>query len=72
MKNVRMSMKPVLPSLRPVSPATFSDTPRGIKPPSKLGVPQRYSSDFDVNRSLFNHSPRQKKLLPQIQENIFL
>ena len=64
MKQVRMSMKPVLPSLRPVSPAVLSDTPRGIKPPSKLGVPLRYSSDFDVNRSLFSHSPRQKKLLP--------
>lgn len=63
MKQVRMSMKPALPSLRPVSPATISDTPRGIKPPSKLGAPTRYTTDFEVNRSLFSHSPRQKKLL---------
>ncbi|EAY06760.1 hypothetical protein TVAG_103100 [Trichomonas vaginalis G3] len=61
--NVRMSMKPALPSLRPISPASISDTPRGIKPPSKLGAPTRYTTDFEVNRSLFSHSPRQKKML---------
>ena len=67
MKNVRVSIKPALPSLRPISPAKPSDTPRGIKPPSKLGVPPRYSSDFDVNRSLFSHSPRTKRILPPAQ-----
>lgn len=60
-KSIRMSVKPVLPSLRPLSPAIPSDTPRGIRPPSKLtNSLHRYSSDFEVNRSLFNPAPRPK------------
>jgi hypothetical protein len=42
-----------LPSLRPISPAANLETPRGSFAKAIVAVNPRFSSDFEVNRSLF-------------------
>jgi hypothetical protein len=66
------SLCSALPSLRPISPASTVETPRGAFPKAIAASNPRFSSDFEVNRSLFGQdvkalqpkSTKKPKLLP--------
>jgi len=63
-KKSHLQTKPVLPSLRPITPNIKSETPRGFNPSSKSMTLNKFSNDFVVSRSMFVHSPRTRAILP--------
>lgn len=60
---MHQSLRSALPSLRPVSPANIESTRDSLAQNSKNANP-RFSSDFEVNRSLFVQHIRNKILPP--------
>ena len=63
------SLKSALPALRPVSPANFDSPPRETVSKSIVAGNPRFSSDFEVNRSLFSQDSKPKIIPPTKPKN---